>query len=481
MQKQTDYLIGLDLGTTAIKGVVMSLAGEVVSREKAANDYIRSNNGFIEFNAEDFYEKVAGIISKLVRSIPEGANIAGVSMASASGNTLLVDEYGNPLSNAISWMDTRVTDEISRVFGDLDEAEVYDLIGWPLIRMFPLAHLSWLKCHEPELLGKAHMICMTTDYVNYCLTGRWGIDPSTATTFFLQDQVNQKWHHPFLDALGIPEEKLPPILASGSVLGYITGKASELTRLPEGTPVVLGAFDHPCAARGSGILKEGQVLISCGTSWVAFYPVKDREKAIRQQMILDPFLNREIHSYDNIWGAMFSIPAVSDCVDNLICRYISQAPDRYEEFDRLAAEALPGAGGLFINPMKDVSLPDDVIAKHSRSDIARAIMEGTAYLLKEKMDTLKDAEMDVDTIVMVGGPSETHPWPQIMCDILGLKITIINGSCAGAIGTAILAGIGTGMYSDEKDALTKIIFKKEILIPDPERTLRTVPEVRRIK
>ncbi|MHB1483379.1 MAG: xylulokinase [Saccharofermentanales bacterium] len=446
MQKQTDYLIGIDLGTTAIKGVAMALSGEIISSEKAANSYIRREGGFIEFSAADFYTNVAGIISKLACSIPEGTRIAGISIASASGNTLLADEDGNPLADAISWMDTRVTDEITRVFGSLDPSKVYDLIGWPLIDMFPLAHLSWLKCHEPGLLEKAHTVCMTTDYINYRLTGKWGIDPSTATTFYLQDQVSRKWHRPFLDALGISEEKLPPIYKSGSILGYITKDASESTGLPEGTPVILGAFDHPCAARGSGVFREGQAMISCGTSWVVFYPVDDREKAIKLGMLADPFLSGEIHDISGTWGAMFSIPDISSHVDNLICRFISPAPGRYEEFDRLAENALPGAGGLSLNPMDDKNLPYDVIEKHSKSDIARAIMEGAAYLLKENMDVLRDSGLIADSLVMVGGPSETHPWPQIISEILGIEITSANGAFAGAAGAARLAGIGAGKY-----------------------------------
>ncbi len=452
-------MIGLDLGTSAVKGVLMSSAGDVVHREKAELPYLRPQEGFVEFDGEAFYRLVAGVIRKLASHLPEGASAAGVGVSSASGNTLLVDASGRPMRPAISWMDSRVTREVEEVFGELDPAEVYRLIGWPLSRRFPLAHLSWLKCHEPGLLATAAKVCMSTEYVNYRLTGEWGIDNSSATTFFLQDQEGACWHRPFLEKLGISEEELPEIKRPGEVLGHIHGGAAPDTGLAPGTPVVLGSFDHPSAARGSGVTEEGQLLLSCGTSWVGFYPVRDREKALKKRLLIDPFLADE-----GIWGAMFSLPEIANAVDRYICRCISDGPGRFAEFDRLSAMAAPGAGGLFINPRKGHELADT--GSHSKEDIARALMEGTAFLLKMRIDDLKEAGFNFSSVVMVGGPSETFPWPQIVCDVLGLSITVRNGSCAGAVGAAILAGVGAGLYRDLKDAHSRLDFAERILKPD---------------
>ena len=459
MKRDQEYLIGLDLGTSAVKGVLMSAGGEVVSREKAQTEYRESNNGFVEFDVEQFYMLTTGVIRRLVSSLPKGASVSGISMASASGNTLLVDKAGIPMIPVISWMDTRVNDEIENVFGELKAQDVSELTGWPLIKMFPMAHLSWLRCHEPALLEKAYKVCMSTEYVNYRLTGEWGIDSSTATTFYLQDQKAASWHIPYLRKIGIPEWKLPIIHASGTVLGYVQSAAASDTGLLPGTPVVLGSFDHPCAARGAGVFEEGQMLISCGTSWVGFYPVKDRRKALGQKMFTDPFLYP-----GGAWGAMFSLPAIAAGVDKYICRYISDAPDRYREFDRLSASSRPGAGGLVINPMQNDD--SDKPGQYTKPDIARAIMEGAAYLLKSRIDELERGGIHTSAVTMVGGPSETHPWPQIVCDVLGLELSVINGSCAGAVGAAVLAGIGAGLYDGIRDAFSKLAFTRTILTPD---------------
>ncbi|MDO8685793.1 MAG: FGGY family carbohydrate kinase [Clostridiales bacterium] len=194
---------------------------------------------------------------------------------------------------------------------------------------YPLAHLSWLKCHKPELLERAAIVCMSTEYVNFRLTGEWGIDNSTASTFYLQDQKAVDWHIPYLKKLGIPKWKLPPIHTSGTILGRIISKV-----------------------------------------------------------------------------------------------------------------------------------------QFAKADIARAIMEGTVYLLKMQMEKLESVNIRASSMTMVGGPSETFPWPQIVSDVLGMEIRIINGSCAGAVGAAILAGIGVSLYTDEKDAFNKTAFPKLTRIPD---------------
>jgi xylulokinase len=453
------HLIGLDLGTTALKGILMSSEGIVVARETVHNEYDRKPDGSVEFDAERFYERVCGILRRLVAALPDKALLAGVSMASASGNTLLVDRRGDPILPAISWMDTRVTDEMGRVFGKLDEAIVHERVGWSLLAMFPLAHLSWLRCHRAEQLDRADRVCMTTDHVNFRLTGEWGIDPSTASTFYLQDQLRNRWHRPDLERLGIPVDKLPPIQASGTLLGSVTEKASRETGLPKGTPVLLGAFDHPCAARGTKVLEPGTMLLSCGTSWVGFYPVEDRGSAIRQGMLVDPFLRPA-----GPWGAMFSLPSIGERIDGLIRRHIASTPDRYRVFDGLAASASPGAGGLFVDPLREERIPDADL--YSRPDIARAIMEGTCHLLKRRMDSLREAGIAADAIALAGGPSETHPWPQILSDVLGMDLTVRNGSCAGAAGAAILAGIGVGLYASESDAWRRLSFRTAVRRPD---------------
>jgi len=457
-----EYLIGLDLGTSGVKGVLMSAKGAVVAKEKAPVRYKTAAGGIVTFDAQAFYSLIAGVIRNLAKALPDAAAVAALSMVTASGNTVLLDGGNKPLTDGVSWMDTRARDEARAVFGELlDSAEIHRVTGWPFINMFPMVHLAWLKCNRPELLRKAAKIGMSTDYVHLRLTGEWGIDPSTATTSYLLDQKAGGWYRPYLDKLGIGQGKLPPVYESGTVLGRITPQAAAETGLPAGTPVVLGSFEHPGAARGSGVLDEGQLLLSCGTSWVGFYPFKNRELAVGRQLLVDPFLRQE-----GLWGVMLSLKAVSNEVERYLCRYISAAPDKYGEFDRLAAIAPVGANGLLINTMEYEET--DQLDTRPKTDIARAVMEGTAFLLRMRVEQLRQAGMRTETIHMVGGPSETRPWPQIIADVLGRPVAIVNGSCAGAVGAAVLAAIGAGIFADERDACRRMAFEQCVLMPDKE-------------
>ncbi len=443
------YLIGLDLGTSAAKGILLAETGELIAEAKAHTEYTRGTSGEVTFDGDEFYTKICGVIRTLVSHLPEGGEIIGIGASSASGNTMLMNKDGKPMCEAISWLDGRVTDEIDTVFGKVDPEAVRDKCGWPCIGSFPIAHLAWYKVHKPELLASAHKICMSTDYVNYRLSGEWAMDPSTATTFYMADQRKGEWNKEYLAALGINEAQLPPLRPTGTLIGHITKEAAGETGLTEGCAVVLGAFDHPTGARGAGILEEGQLLLSCGTSWVGFIPHHDRAKIIDMQLLCDPFLSAD----GGPWAGMFSLAAVSTKVSAMVEKWVVSGSERLSQFDKLSRSAEPGAGGLRIDPLTD---GDRDLSGYEKKNIARAVQEGVAHRLATEVRKLEANGIKINSVVMVGGPSKSDPWPQIVCDMLGVNVDTVYGVCAGAVGAAILAGIATGAYDSLTDAYAKM-------------------------
>jgi len=360
-----------------------------------------------------------------------------------SGNTVLLDR-GQPFIPAISWLDSRVKNETDLVLGDPDPHAIYRTVGWPYIKQFPLAHLCWLNIHMPDTLKKASFICMSTDYINYRLTGRFGMDHSTATTFYLQDQEQKNWNSVLLAKLGIKKTQLPSLHPSGHLLGDVNESAALETGLKPGTKVILGSFDHPSAARGSRVSYISQLLISCGTSWVGLYPLGSREEGIKRNMLVDPFTSSDSNG---LYAGMFSIPAIGEKIDSFVSEFISRDKNKYAEFDKLASQSPPGANGVIIDPMAEFD--KKYLSQYSKSDLSRAVMEGTAYLLKSKIDDFSKSGLRISSATMVGGPADTMPWPQIVADVLKMDISIINGQHAGAFGAAILAGIGSRIYSNQ--------------------------------
>jgi len=442
------YLIGLDIGTSAVKGVAVSADGKQRITGRSPFVYTCREDGSVEISAERYLEACFVLFRDLTAALPADAQIAGVCAASASGNLLLLDEDGTPATPIINWQDTRTQNEPDLVLGaDFDTDAYYRSTGWGFDKTgFPLALLCYYKHHKPALLETCSMVCMSTEYLYFRLTGEWGIAPSAGTPFYLIDQQTGQYRRDILAILGIPEEKLPPVLPTGTVLGTVTEKAAEECGLPAGTPVILGTFDHPSAARGVGIRREGQLLLSCGTSWVGFYPINDRSKLTEAQMLIDPFLSEQ----NGPWAGMTSLSSISARIEMYTRRYIADDDRLYSKLAQLAEESEAGAGGLRINPTEE---PDDaLILSHPKNHIARAIMEGTVALLAEQLEILAAQGISAREAVMVGGPSECPLWAKLIAEATGMEVHVLHGAYAGSMGSVILAGAAVGIFRNEEEA-----------------------------
>ena len=448
-------LIGLDVGTSAIKGVVCAPNGALLAESRRTVRLIRPAEGLAEMDPHDHYRTVCDLLRELASHCPKGDAVAAVSMACASGNTLLLDADDTPLGAIISWLDRRAAGRMGELLPGLDLSGVHRIVGWPGLDTFPLAHLAWLKHERPDMYRRASRVAMNVDWLGWRLTGAWALDHSNATPFYIQDQVGRQWHRPYLELLGISEDMLSPLMPSGIPVGHLTDAAAADTGLSTDTLLVLGSFDHPGAARATGTLEEGDLLLSCGTSWVGFYPCARRDLLLSQEMLVDPFL-----SPGGPWAGMFSLTAVGVgvewLIEHLILRSVADRADRYGTFNTAAARAPRGAGGLFINPHHDAAYLEAraaaLGAARRPEEIARAVMEGTAFEMKRKIDALVGAGLIPRRINMVGGPSRSPIWPRILAEVTGLEIEILHGQVAGAVGAAALAGIGAGIFRDEKDA-----------------------------
>ncbi len=452
---QEPLLIGLDLGSSAIKGVALSVSGEVLAEAESPMQLLYPKDGFVEFDPETHYLQVCGLLKKLHKKTGSDREIKALSMAAASGNALLLDENSRPLTNIISWLDERAVNEKVDLLDRFEPEQLHRTVGWPKLDMFPLAQLGWLKENSPDVYRRAARFCMNTDFLLYRLTGKWGMDHSTATTFYLQDQVNRRWHKPYLDVLEIDESRISPLSKSGTLLGTLTNRAAADTGFNQDCKVILGSFDHPAAARGTGNLKEGDLMLSCGTSWVGFYPLADRELALRQNLLVDPFL-----APGGAWGAMFSIPAVGLKIDKY---FNALYPDNnYELLNSEAADAEPGKFRIGLDD--EPGIPQN----YSRGEIVRAVMESVCFKMRDKINSLKQAGIKAERITMVGGPSRSPVWPQILSDVTALPLRLCAGANAGAVGAALLAGIGSGIFADEAGASNSLKTECRTISPDPK-------------
>ena len=424
-----NYFIGLDLGTSGIKTVLIDENAAIVAVSSRSTKLIH-DGAFIEFDADWHYENVCAGIKDVVGQLPENGRIRALSMAGATGNALLADAEGNAICNAISWMDQRAD------LKAFDADTVRSIVGWGCTTCFPLAQFAWLKENRRELYKKAGHYCMAFDYLYHRLCGRWTLDYSTATTFHLVNQVKRDYHQEFLDFLQIKRKNLSELTDSGEVAGELTPQALVDTGLQSGCILVTGCFDHPAAARACGVTEEGQLMFSCGTSWVGFYPVRDRNIAIESKALVDPFLSAS----GGNWGMIFSLPCIGIAIDRFIDELIApKCKEKFDRFNSLGAKAASGAGGLQIDLLGNIQAEMDKAKAYSAENIARAVMEDAANKMNEKIKFFAQKGLCSKEIVMAGGPAQSPIWPEIIAKITGCRILSNEKHNAGALGAALLA------------------------------------------
>lgn len=435
------YLIGLDIGTSAVKGALLAEDGRVIKVTDKKFEYI-IDGGFKLLDPVHFCDTCFDVISEL-SSYSDGETAALCSCC-ASGNPLFLDKENKPLTHIIGWQSEIPWDDINAVYTKEEQDGFYKTVGWGFFNGMVAADLAYIKLHRPDVLENMEFLCMNAEYLNYKITGKWGMSYSMGTPSYLMDQEKGAYNKPLLDKFGIKEEQLPPVYEKGTVLGTVLPAVAEKLGLSPDTKIVLGSFDHPSGALGAGVLQPGQLLLSCGTSWVELFPDVSREHALSTGGLVDRFaLNGPK------WCVMSSLESISDKIDKRREHFFGSVPHGY--FDGLAAEAEQGSNGLLIDFTDDDYRRADGFDKR---DIARAILEGAAKLLKDNLRELEKCGLYANSITAIGGITNSKICVDIISKALGREIKVVNGQSAGAVGSCLLAGIGTGIYKDEKEAFS---------------------------
>jgi xylulokinase len=304
-----DLLLGLDVGTTATKALLINIKGEMMASASYIYGLITPHEDWVEQDPEELWRGVVTTCRKVMENVNPDDRILALSISSQGGTTIPVDKKGKPLRNAISWMDNRAHEESEKIRESLDEDRVYEVTGWQLGHGLPLLHILWMRKNEPVNFASARYYLFVNDFIAYRLTGQLCMDPSDAGITQLYNIATGQWDEGMLKIAGINSDQLSPIRNSGVVIGQLTEEASRETGLPKSTVVVNGAHDQYCAAVGSGVLKAGDIMLSCGTAWVIL--------CFMAQLKLDPEKRLSIsrHAIPDKWGAIKSLGGVGACME----------------------------------------------------------------------------------------------------------------------------------------------------------------------
>ena len=481
-----NYLIGVDLGTSGTKTVLFDTEGTVISSATVEYPMYQPKNGWAEQAPEDWWDATMRTTKKVIEdSGVDSKDIKGMGISGQMHGLVMLDENGSVLRRSIIWCDQRTARECEEITERVGAKRLIEITANPALPGFTASKILWVRNHEPEIYAKCRHILLPKDYVRYMLTGEFATEVSDASGMQLLDIPNRCWSDEVLEKLDIDKSMLAKVYESPEITGYITEEAAKLTGLAAGTPVVGGAGDNASAAVGTGVVEEGKAFTTIGTSGVVF--------AHSDKVTIDP--QGRVHTFcsavPGCWTVMSCTLAAGLSLkwfrDNFFLEEMQTAKgmgvDPYYLMDRQAERAPIGANRLVYLPYlmgeRSPKLDSDcrgvffgLSAMHTKYDMLRAVMEGVIYSQRECLDILRGMGVVSSEMLACGGGGSSPMWRQMMADVYNLPVKTVVSKEGPALGVAILAGVGAGIYPSVAEACRKVVKTNPAQAPIPENTGR---------
>lgn len=454
------YVIGIDLGTSSVKTLLVDQNGDIKGEASAAYPLIHERPGYSEQNSEEW---VTGTISCLKQLFQESGvspeDIDGVSYSGQMHGLVLLDADNNVLRNAILWNDTRTTAECREIEQKLGD-QLLSITKNAALEGFTLPKILWVQKHEPELFAKAAKFVLPKDYLRYRMTGRVEMEISDAAGTLLLNVAEGQWSEEVAGAFGLPAGFCPPIVGSTEATGTVLPEFAQLSGLLTSTKVFGGGADNACGAVGAGIVQKGDALSSIGTSGVVLTYEEDKNKDFAGKV---HFFN---HAHP---GAFYAMGVTLAAGYSLSWFKDSLAPElSFNEFLEPVVTIAPGSDGLLFTPYlvgERTPHADSVIrgsfiglsGTHRREHMARAVMEGITFSLAESLELFRQAGIAVDRVISIGGGAKNPVWLQMQADIFGTPVVSLKNEQGPAMGAAMMAAVGSGWFSSLKDCAEQFI------------------------
>ena len=461
------YVIGLDVGTTCTKALLADERGHVITVGSSSYPLI-SSGSHIEQNAQDWIEASVQAIRQVIQGI-DATQVMGLSLSTQGGSTVAVDEKGEFIGNSITWMDTRSEAEAAELEAQLGGEYVYHATGWKINPALDAAKICYMK--KQPAYENAKMYLSTLEVLNRVLTGNIVLDPTNAAMRQLYNIEQNRWDEKLLEFAGLKEEELPSVLPTGKIVGKLLKGAAERTGLSEGTLVFNGAHDQYCAAIGSGAVNEGDMLLSAGTTWVLMGIGK-------KPMFTDSYIAPGRHPVAGLYGAMASLVCSGASLQWFKNEFL---PEDFNIMNEEVVKRRKKTEELFFYPyLSGANYPvwnlkvrgafTGLALEHDRFDMARAIMEGVAFGVRRAVGDFESNGCEVQKITMMGGASKSSFWCQILASITHKPIYRLNQADICALGAAMIAACGLGIYKNYTEAAEVMVHTQQIYEADVEET-----------
>jgi xylulokinase len=469
------FLLGIDTSTTATKALLIDEAGKVVAVAATTYPFETPRPGWAEQHPDLFWNgTVQSIRAVLDRAGTTGGEVLAVGLTGQMHGMTLLDADGEVVRPCILWNDQRTTAQCIEITEKVGAARVLEITGNPVLTGFTAPKILWVREHEPDEYDRIAHILLPKDYVRYKLSGEFFTDVSDASGTSLLNVARREWSDEMLAMLDIPRVWLPQVTESPVVSARVHADAAARTGLLAGTPIVGGAGDQAAGAVGNGIVREGLVAVTLGTSGVVF--AASREYRVEEQGRLHAFC----HAVPGMWHLMGVMLSAGGSL-----QWYRDALAADTDFDALveeAATAPAGSEGLLFLPYltgERMPYPDPtarggwvgLTVRHKRGHLTRAVLEGVAFGLKDGFVLMQQAGLGrLEQVRVSGGGAKSALWRQILANVLESDLVTVNTTEGAAYGAALLAGVGAGIWRDVPAACAATVRVTGRDVPDPHQS-----------
>lgn len=460
--------IGIDLGTSSVKLLALNQEGYIIGDITKEYPVYYPRTNWAEQNPEDWWEQTEKGLKELIDkfNLPKD-QIKSIGLSGQMHGLVALDKRGNVLLPAILWNDQRTGKECTEIENYFGQSKLTELVANKALTGFTAPKILWLKNNHKELFDKVEHILLPKDYIRYKLTGDYATDVSDASGMLLLDIKNRDWSKEMIDFLDIKKEMLPKLYESCEVTGILSDSFKKILEIQNEVLVVGGAGDQAAGAIGTGTIEDGIISITLGTSGVVF--------ASHDNFVVDE--ENRLHSFCHANGKYHSMGVMLSAASCL--KWWVEDVNKGTSFEDLlkeAEESEVGSNGVIFlpylmgerTPYADEDARGCFIGlnmKAKRGDLTRSVLEGVSFGLRDSVEILKDLNIPINQIRVIGGGSKSELWKQILADILNYNIDEINTNQGGALGAAILAAVGSGKYTNVEQGCETLIKRVNQINP----------------
>lgn len=462
-------LLGLDVGTGGARAVAVDEAGALIGEASSEYPLYSPGPGWTEQRPRDWWAAAKEALSTVAEKTKEsGQEVAGLGLTGQMHGAVFLDGAAEVIRPSILWNDQRTAAQCERITQRVGESRLLKLAGNPALTGFQAPKILWLADEEPENYSRLSKVLLPKDYIRYRLTGEYATDASDAAGTLLLDVKERGWSKEILGVLGLPAEWFPEVYEGPEVTGKVSRQAAAETSLPTGVPVAAGGGDNAAAAVGTGIVREGLVSSSVGTSGVVF--------AHAPRFRPDP--SGRLHAFCHAVPAAYHLMGVTLSAGASLEWWAGVCKEDIGRLVDEAEEVPPGSEGLLFmpylsgerTPHLDSSARGGFVgltASHGREHMTRAVMEGVIFSLQQSLQIMRGLGIEPAEVRAVGGGARSPLWRRLQADIYGLPVYRMAVEEGPAYGAALLAGVAAGSYRDVEEASSKVATSEEVTEPDP--------------